>query len=106
LDESKFARLGITSVHTALVGKLKQVKFKPANSLLQRGQAAATIKSVRYFGAVRTPLTGRLVKMNPRPEKNPKLANDYPYEDGWFVRIEPTELSQEMKTLIDPGTAE
>lgn len=106
MDERKHARLGITSVHAALAGKLKQVKFKPTKSLLQRGQAVATIESVSYFGAVRTPLTGRLVEINPALERNPKLANDYPYDGGWFVRIEPTQLSQEMKTLIDPRTAE
>jgi len=106
LEERKRARLGITSVHAALAGKLKEVKFKPTQSLLQRGQAVATIESVRYFGAVRTPLTGRLVETNPALEKNPKLENDHSYEDGWFVRIEPVHLSQEMNALVDPRTAE
>lgn len=106
LDEKKHARLGITSVHAALAGKLKQIKFKPTMSLLKSGQAVATIKSVKYFGAVRTPLTGRLVEINPGLERNPKLANDQSYDDGWFVRIEPTQLSQEIKALIDPRAAE
>lgn len=106
LDERKHARLGITSVHAALAGKLKEVKFKPAQSLLQRGQAVATIESVRYFGAVRTPLTGRLLETNPALEKNPKLANDHSYEDGWFVRIEPVQLSREMGVLTEPRAAE
>lgn len=106
LDEKKNAKLGITSVHAALAGKLNQIKFKPVGSSLQRGQSVATIESVRYFGAVRTPLTGKLVELNPLLEKDPKFANDYPYDDGWFVRIEPTQLAQEMKALINPKAAE
>ena len=106
LDEKKNAKLGITSVHAALAGKLNQVKFKPIGSSLHRGQSVATIESVRYFGAVRTPLTGKLVELNPLLENDPKFANDYPYDDGWFVRIEPTQLAQEMKALIDPKAAE
>ena len=106
LDAKKNATLGITSVHAALAGKLNQVKFKPIESSLYRGQSVATIESVRYFGAVRTPLTGKLVELNPKLENNPKLANDSPYDDGWFVRIEPAQLAQEMKTLVDPKAAE
>ena len=104
--DGKSAKLGITSVHAALAGKLNQVKFKPIGSSLHRGQSIATIESVRYFGAVRTPLTGRLVELNPVLENNPKSANDYPYESGWFVRIEPTQLAQEMKALIGAKAAE
>jgi glycine cleavage system H protein len=106
LDERKLARLGITSVHSSLAGKLNKVKFKPAGTLLQMGQAVATIESARYFGAVRTPLTGRLEQINPELEKSPKLANDYPYEAGWFALIEPSHPSQEMSVLINPRTAE
>jgi glycine cleavage system H protein len=106
LDEKKRAKVGITSVHSALAGKLNEVKFKPNGTLLERGQAVATIESVRYFGAVRTPLTGRLEQVNSMLEKSPKLANDYPYEAGWFALIEPSQPSQEMGRLIDPRSAE
>jgi glycine cleavage system H protein len=106
LDERKRAKVGITSVHSALAGKLNEVKFKPIGTLLQRGQAVATIESVRYFGAVRTPLTGRLEEVNSVLEKSPKLANDYPYAAGWFALIEPSQPSQEMGRLIDPRNAE
>jgi glycine cleavage system H protein len=105
LDGKKDARLGITSVHAALAGKLKQIKFKPTKAKLQIGQAVATIESVKYFGAVRTPLTCKLVEVNSALEMNPKLANDYPYGEGWFVTIQPTQLSNEIKALVDPMTA-
>jgi glycine cleavage system H protein len=105
LDEKKRAKVGITSVHSALAGKLNEVKFKPTGTLLQRGQAVATIESVRYFGAVRTPLTGKLEQVNSVLEKSPKLANDYPYEAGWFALIEPSQPSHEMGRLIDPRNA-
>jgi glycine cleavage system H protein len=106
LDERKRAELGITSVHSALAGKLTQVKFKPTRTLLQKGQVVATIESVRYFGAVRTPFTGILEETNPVLERNPKLANDYPYEAGWFALIEPSQPSDEMSVLVNPRVAE
>jgi len=106
LQGEKRAQLGITSVHAALAGKLKQVKFKPVGTLLQRGQSVATIESAKYFGAVRTPLSGRLVENNHSLDSDPKLANDYPYDAGWFAVIEPTQLSSEKAFLVHPRSAE
>jgi glycine cleavage system H protein len=106
LREEKRVQLGITSIHAAMAGKLHQIKFKPVHSLLKRGQAVATIESVKYFGAVRTPFSGRLVERNYALENNPKLANDYPYDAGWFAVIEPTQLSSEKELLVYPRSAE
>jgi len=106
LQQEKHVQLGITSVHAALAGKLKQITFKPVGSQLQRGQAVATIESVKYFGAVRTPLTGRLVERNYALENNPKLANDYPYDAGWLAVMEPTRLSSEKELLVHPRSVE
>jgi glycine cleavage system H protein len=106
IEERNRAKLGINSIHAALAGKLKEVKFKPVNIVLHAGQSVATIESVRYFGAVRTPLTARLVEVNPVLEKNPKLANDCPYANGWFAVVEPIQLSQEVGRLVHPTTGE
>jgi glycine cleavage system H protein len=87
LTESKVAKVGITSVHAGLAGKLNKIRFKSIGTMLNRGQSIATIESVKYFGAVRIPLSGRLVAVNSALEIKPKLANDSPYGDGWFAQI-------------------
>lgn len=104
--DQKRATLGITSVHAALAGKLKEVKLKPTGSKIQRGQSVATIESVKYFGVVRTPISGTLIELNADLEKQPKLANDFPYGRGWFLKIEPALFSEEAKLLFAPKDVE
>ena len=87
LTSSTRATLGITSVHSALVGKLRQVKFKPIGTNLKRNQSLASVESVRYFVVVRTPVDCTLVAVNPSLENEPKIANDSPYALGWFAEI-------------------
>ena len=98
--------VGITSVLAALAGRLMKVRIKPVATRVRRGQSVATIESPKYFGVVRTPVSGTVVERNLALEKQPKLANNSPYEDGWVAKIEPNLLEQEIGYLQDPGTAQ
>lgn len=100
------ARLGITSVHAALAGRINTVKLKPIGTVLQKKQSVASIESNRFFGVVRTPFIGRIVSVNPRLESEPKLANDFPYTDGWFAEIDSLADQNGMKQLLQVGTAQ
>lgn len=95
------ATVGITSILSGIAGKLIRVKFRPVDLELESGRSLGTIESLKYVGAVRTPLTGRLVEVNHALESNPKLMNDAPYSEGWFARIKPSSLEKEISHLAD-----
>ena len=99
---SGVVRLGITSVHAALAGRLNEVKFKAAGIHLLEGQSVGTIESTRYFGVVRTPFSGKLVAVNSRLESEAKLANDFPYGEGWFVEIARDPDTHGLDSLVEP----
>ena len=105
LQKEKIATIGITSVHSALAGRLNKVNLKPVGTVLQKGKSVATIESVKFFGVVRTPLSGTLIESNPVLTEQPKLANDSPFELGWFVKVEAAFLSEELKSLSDLSSA-
>jgi glycine cleavage system H lipoate-binding protein/TusA-related sulfurtransferase len=97
--------LGMTSVYAALAGRLNKINLKPIGSEVRKGQSVATVESVRYFGVVRTPLSGTLIESNSVVMQQPKLANDSPYDLGWFVKVEATLLSEELNSLSDLASA-
>jgi len=99
VDQRVGVTLGVTSIHAALAGRLNQVKLKTVGESVNRGKNVGTIESVKYFGAVRTPVSGRITEVNLELEKRARLANDAPYTAGWFVKIEPTNLSAESASL-------
>jgi glycine cleavage system H lipoate-binding protein/TusA-related sulfurtransferase len=105
LNSAVVVRLGVTSVHAALVGRLDRVKFKPIGTHLAKAQSVATVESTRYFGVVRTPFSGTLITVNSRLEAEPKLANDSPYGDGWFVDIALEANSHGLECLVKPNAA-
>lgn len=105
IESGDIVRLGITSLHAALAGRLNKIKFKPIGTRLVKLQSVATIESAKYFGVVRTPVSGKLMAVNSRLEMEPKLANDFPYVDGWFVLIAPDENRDGLDSLVEPKAA-
>jgi glycine cleavage system H lipoate-binding protein/TusA-related sulfurtransferase len=97
--QNQHAVLGITSIQSALAGKLNEIKFKEVGTKISKGRSVATLESAKFFGSVRTPIAGRLVETNGNLLKEPKLANDDPYRQGWFVKLEPEALEQDLAGL-------
>ena len=105
METQNRAKLGITSILSALAGRLSKVNFKMPGADFRRGQSVATIESPRYFGVVRTPLAGRLVAVNAALERDPKLANDSPYTLGWFADFELAIPNNDLASLLEPKNA-
>ena len=93
LDGSVYT-LGATPILAALAGKLTKIKLKEVGAIVEKNKSVASIESLRYFGMVRSPVKGRIIKVNDALINNPKSVSDFPYDDGWFVKIN-TQYSNE-----------
>jgi glycine cleavage system H protein len=92
------AIIGITSILGHISGKLSVIKLSPVGSYINRGKSCGTLESPRYFGVVRAPISGRVIETNHAIIDQPKLANDLPYTEGWFTKLEISNF-EEVKNL-------
>jgi glycine cleavage system H protein len=92
-DEKETVTVGITTIMASVAGKLFSIKLKPVGTKVEKGKSCGVLESVKYFGVVRTPVTGTIVDVNKSLIDNPKLANDFPYTQGWFVKIRPSDMT-------------
>jgi glycine cleavage system H protein len=97
-NKEKTVTIGITTIMTSIAGKLSRIKLKPVGTKLEKGKSCGSLESAKYFGVVRTPISGTIVQVNKSLMDKPKLANDSPYTEGWFVKIEPSDMG-DMRTL-------
>lgn len=97
--EKQEATIGITPILGHISGKINTINLKEAGTCVESGRSIGTIESLRYFNAVRTPISGRILETNRELISHPRLANDLPYTRGWFTRIETTNFVEEIKNL-------
>jgi glycine cleavage system H protein len=86
--------VGVTPILASMAGKFTKIKLKPVGTDIEKGKSIGSIESVRYFGIARSPIGGKILEVNKNLPANPKLANDFPYENGWLVKMETNAISQ------------
>jgi len=104
LEDDGAATIGINTLLAYLGGPINSVSFKPVGTVVEKGKALGAIESPRHFDTVRSPLTGKVVEMNPALVGNPLLLNRDPYGAGWFARLEPLNKPEEA-ALKSPALA-
>ena len=105
-EVSGIVTVGMTSLLSAIAGKLTAARVKPAGTRVGRGQSLGTLEGVKFVGPIPSPMSGTIVAVNDALIKRPKLLNDSPYIEGWIVKLKPASFLVEKILLsksIDAG---
>jgi glycine cleavage system H protein len=96
--------IGITDVAENMAGPVLHV-YPRKQGPRKKGQSLATIESDKWVGPLKSPLTGEIVEVNPALARDAGIVNRSPYQDGWIVRMKPTNLEEERKELLTGDAA-
>ena len=91
-SESVVVNVGLMPVLSYISGKIQKIKLKSEGEIINKGKSLGTIESLSYFGVIRSPISGKIVKINKDLLSNPKLVNDSPFEYGWIAKIKPFDI--------------
>lgn len=94
-------RLGLTDFVQQLNGDLAFASVKPAGTEIKAGEAFADIETVKAVLDLRSPVTGRILEVNPELEVSPELINQDPYGKGWLAVVELERWEEEKAGLLD-----
>jgi len=93
-------RLGMTTVATALAGRLVAVTPKKAGRSVEAGKSCATVESGKWVGPAKSVAGGSIVEVNDKLVATPSLANDDPYGEGWLILLKPTDWAAVRPSLV------
>lgn len=100
LEDDGSVLVGITDHAQEALGELVYVEQPEENVTLAKGDACIVIESVKAASDVYAPISGDLTETNGALADEPELVNQSPYEDGWLVRISPSDPA-ELEELMD-----
>ena len=92
--------IGITDHAQELLGDLVFVELPEVGTEVTAEDAVCVVESVKAASDVYMPVTGEVVAVNDSLADAPETINDSPYDDGWLIRVNPSN-PDELEDLLD-----
>lgn len=98
--EDGTATIGITDHAQAELTDVVFVELPEAGRVLAAGDNCAVVESVKTASDLYAPVGGTVLEINAALADTPELANDSPFDEGWFFKLQ---LNGELDTahLLD-----
>lgn len=98
--------VGITDHAQEELGDVVFVELPEVGTECAAGNEVAVVESVKAASDIYAPVSGTIIAVNSALEDAPEKVNESPYEDGWFFRIKPSDVSELEELLDAEGYAE
>ena len=97
--------IGVTSILSAIAGKLVRARLKTRGLSVERNQSLGTLESERFVGPIPSPVSGLVIESNQNIIDRPKTINESPYDQGWVAKLKPLELNGERAHLMNTDSS-
>ncbi len=99
LAEGDTITVGITDYAQEQLGELVYVELPAVGTVVQQGDDAAVIESVKAAGDVKSPVSGTITQVNENLNDAPEKVNEDPLGRGWFYKVSISN-PQELDNLL------
>lgn len=99
------AVVGITDFAQKQLGDIVYVELPAVGKNIAQGQECAVVESVKAASEVYMPIDGEVVEVNQDLQNNPGLVNQDPLQEGWIIKMRPTN-DQQISDLMQEAEYE
>ncbi|NVM54497.1 MAG: glycine cleavage system protein H [Candidatus Helarchaeota archaeon] len=97
--EGDLVRVGLDTIGLSRAGKIVFIRVKKGK-VIKQGKTFGTAEAGKGVIPLYAPINGEIVEGNPKVEKrNVTALNDDPYGEGWIVKMNPSNLEEDLKVL-------
>ncbi|MBQ0795941.1 MULTISPECIES: glycine cleavage system protein GcvH [Zhongshania] len=100
LESDGTITVGISYHAQNALGDVVFIELPEVGAEYSQGDEAAVVESVKAASDIYAPVSGEIIEVNDALDESPETVNEYPYSDGWFFRMQPSDLS-ELDNLLD-----
>ena len=86
-DDANVVAIGITDYAQGELGDIVYIELPKVGASFAKHDVFGTVEAVKAVSELYSPLTGEVVAVNDRLDKEPALVNTAPYGDGWMIKI-------------------
>jgi glycine cleavage system H protein len=99
--EPDVVQVGITDYAQGELGDVVYIELPKVGDSFGRMDVFGTIEAVKAVSELFSPISGEVVAVNERLDKEPALVNNDAYGEGWMIRLR-VKSEGEMEQLLGP----
>jgi glycine cleavage system H protein len=100
--EGRLVRIGLSDFLQQRSGDVAFAEVRPLGTVVTFGDEVAVIETIKVNISVTSPVSGKVIEVNPAMETAPEAINQDPYGAGWLAAIETTDWETDCVQLLDP----
>ncbi|BFM19467.1 glycine cleavage system protein GcvH [Gilvimarinus japonicus] len=94
VEEDGTVTIGISDHAQDSLGDVVYVETPEVGATVTAGEEAGVVESVKAASDIYSPVSGEVIAVNEALEDSPEQVNESPYDDGWFFKVKPSDLSE------------
>tara|TARA_X000000950_G_scaffold78525_2_gene98764 strand:- start:127 stop:501 length:375 start_codon:yes stop_codon:yes gene_type:complete len=98
--EGNIATVGITDFAQSELGDIVYIEVETLDENLFKDEVFGTVEAVKTVSDLFLPMSGKIIELNEVLDGNPELVNDSPYDQGWIIKVEISNMD-EISQLLD-----
>lgn len=92
-------RIGMTDFYQKMAGDTTYVDLPFEGDVIKQGETCGKVQSAKWVGKFVAPISGEIIEVNSKLEDDCTLINKDPYGEGWIIKVKPSNLDEELKSL-------
>lgn len=105
IEDDGTVTVGITDHAQQSLGDIVYVECPDVGSTIALGDQVGVVESVKAASEIYSPLSGEVIAINEQLEEGPEIVNDSAYDDGWFFKVNPSEVA-DLDNALDSESYE
>ncbi|HEY5158678.1 MAG TPA: glycine cleavage system protein H [Anaerolineales bacterium] len=100
--EGNWVRIGLSDFVQQHNGDVAFAEVKAVGTNVAFGDEIATIETIKINISLISPVTGKVVEVNPAMSTAPEAINQDPFGAGWLAVVEATDWEANKSRLLNP----
>ena len=92
--------IGITDYAQGELGDIVYLDIPDDIAEIKKGESCGTIEAVKTVSEILAPVSGKVLEINRKLNDAPDTINKDPYNDGWIIKLEISNLD-DTSDLLD-----
>ena len=94
LEEDGTVTIGVSDHAQEALGDVVFVELPEVGTTLAAAEEAGVVESVKAASDIYSPVAGKVIAINEKLEDEPETVNTDPFNDGWFFKLQPSDISE------------